>query len=140
VSAKLAIPAIWALAAALLLRMLSLWDELPSRVAVHFGISMQPNGWSSKRALAWMVLLVVAGQATLATWLIVTFGQVSAIIAPVQLAITTVLVCVFWQVINFNISGQRFRAIWIVVSLVLVLGLAALATLGLQPRFAPLGK
>lgn len=139
-SAKLAIPSIWALAAALFLRLLSAWDELPSRVAVHFVISMQPNGWSSKRALAWVVLLVVAGQAMLATWLIVNFGQLSAMIAPVQLAITTVLVCVFWQVINFNVSGQRFRAIWIVVPLLLVLGLAAFATLGSQPRFAPLGK
>jgi Protein of unknown function (DUF1648) len=134
VNAKLAIPVIWALAAALFLRLLSAWDELPSRVAVHFGISMQPNGWRSKRAMAWMVLLVVGGQAALATWLIMNFGQASGMIAPVQLAVTTVLVCVFWQMISFNLSGQRFRAIWIVMPLLLMLGLIAFAALGLPPH------
>lgn len=136
-SAKLAIPVIWGLAVALFLRLLSAWDELPSRVAVHFGISMQPNGWSSKRALAWMVLLGVAGQATLATWLTINFGQSSGMIAPVQLAVTTLLVCVFWQVIRFNAYQRPFRAIWIVGPLLLMLGLIAFATLALPTPRSP---
>jgi Protein of unknown function (DUF1648) len=60
-NARLAIPVIGTLAGALLVKLLTAWGQLPDRVAVHFGMAMQPNGWSSKSALAAIVLIGCAG-------------------------------------------------------------------------------
>ncbi|HEY1526131.1 MAG TPA: DUF1648 domain-containing protein [Candidatus Angelobacter sp.] len=120
--AKLAISVIWTLAAALLLRLLRVWDELPERVAVHFGISMQPNGWSRRSTMALLVVLVVVGHAALATWMILTLGPAGGIAAAIHLVTATVFFSVFWQMITFNIEGKPLKAIWIILPVLLVVG------------------
>ena len=65
--AKLAISVVWILAAGLLFRLLSVWDELPERVAVHFGVTLRPDGWASRSTMAVLIFLVVVGHATLST-------------------------------------------------------------------------
>jgi hypothetical protein len=84
VNARLAIPVIWGLAGALLLKLWSDWSELPERVAVHFGLAMQPSGWSSRNTMAVSVVLVVVGQAALATWLILRVGSIANVMAVIQ--------------------------------------------------------
>ena len=133
-NARLAIPVIWGLAGALLLKLWNAWDQLPSRVAVHFGLSLQPNGWSSKGALAVIIALAVVGQAALATWLILRVTSASGIMAPVQLVVSLVLVCAFWQVINYNAKGAQFQPLWILVPMVVLLATIA-ALLLLQMKF-----
>jgi Protein of unknown function (DUF1648) len=120
--AKVAILVIWALAIVVLIRLFSVWDHLPQRVAVHFGVSMQPNGWSSRSGMALLLLLAVVGHAVLATFLIAGFGSRAGIIAPLHMIVATVLVSAFWQMINFNAEGKQFQAIWIVVPVLLVIG------------------
>ena len=117
---KLVIPAIWILAGTLVIKLWTAWNQLPDRVAVHFGISMQPNGWSSKNALAATVLLAVLGQASLATWLILYISSASGMIAVIQLVVSAVLVSAFWQVINYNTRGTPFQAMWVLVPVVLL--------------------
>ena len=80
-NARLAIPVIWTLAAALLVKLLTAWGQLPDRVAVHFGMALQPNGWSSKSALAAIVLIAVLGQAALATFVLLRVGSAAGWIA-----------------------------------------------------------
>jgi uncharacterized membrane protein len=133
VNARLAIPVIWGLAGALLLKLWNAWDQLPERVAVHFGFSLQPNGWSSKGGLAVIIALVAVGQATLATWLILRVTSVSAMMAPIQLAVSVVLVCAFWQVINYNAKGAPFQPLWILAPMVLLF--ATITALLLQTTF-----
>ena len=119
--ARLAIFVIWILAAALLLRLLSVWDELPERVAVHFGVSLRPDGWASRSTMAVLISLVVVGHAALSTWLL--FTRVSdPMVSAIQLATATVFFSVFWQVITFNISGRPMKAIWVVLPALFVAG------------------
>ena len=120
--AKLAISAIWILASALLFRLLNVWDQLPERVAVHFGISLQPNGWGRRSTMAWLIVLIVGGHAILTTWLILTHGQGNGMVAIIQLATATMLFSVFWQAITFNISGKPLRPLWIILPVLLIVG------------------
>lgn len=124
--AKLAISVIWILAAALLLRLLSVWDQLPERVAVHFGISMKPDGLSRRSTMVLLVVLVVVGHAALATWMILTLGPANGIAAAIHLVTATVLFSVFWQMITFNIEGKPLKAIWIILPVLIVGSIAAL--------------
>jgi hypothetical protein len=134
-SARLVIPVIWTLAGVLVIRLWSAWGQLPDRVAVHFGMAMQPNGWSSRGALATTILAAVVGQAALATWLILRISSASGIIAPIQLAVSVVLVCAFWQVINYNAGGRPFQPMWALVPMVLVSATITMFLLVLMFRY-----
>ena len=123
--AKLAISAVWILASALLFRLLSVWDQLPERVAVHFGRSLQPDGWSRKSIMAWLVVLIIVGHATFTTWLVLTHGQGNGMLATIQLVTATVFFSVFWQMITFNTEGRPLKAVWIILPVLLILGLIA---------------
>ncbi len=120
--ATLAIAVIWILAAALLFRLLSVWDELPERVAVHFGVTLRPDGWASRRTMAVLIFLLVVGHAALSTWLVFTRLSADPIVSAIQLATATVLFSVFWQTITFNISGKPLKVIWIVLPALFVAG------------------
>jgi hypothetical protein len=117
-NARLAIPVIWTLAAALLVKLLTAWGQLPDRVAVHFGMALQPNGWSSKSALAAIVLIAVLGQAALATFVLLRVGSAAGWIALILILVSSVLVCAFWQTINFNAEGISFQPLGMFVSLI----------------------
>jgi len=123
--AKLAISAIWILASALLFRLPSVWDQLPERVAVHFGRSLQPDGWGRKSIMAWLIVLLVVGHAIFTTWLLLTHGQGNGMIATIQLVTATVFFSVFWQMITFNIKGKPLKAVWIILPVLLIVGLIA---------------
>lgn len=123
--AKVAILVIWTLAAALFIHLSTLWNELPQRVAIHFGVSMQPNGWTTRSGMALLMGLGVIGHAVLGTFLIAGFGSRAGIIAPLHMIIATMLVSAFWQVINFNAKGTPFQATWMIVPLLLICGVVA---------------
>jgi Protein of unknown function (DUF1648) len=134
---KFAIAAIWIMGAALLIRLMSVWDQLPQRVAVHFGIAMQPNGWASRSTMALLMVLVVVGHAVLATWFILNFGGRSPMIGPIQMTVAAVMLSAFWQVISFNAEGKPFQSLWIVLSVLLMLALIAVLLLWPVLRHAP---
>jgi hypothetical protein len=121
-NARLAIPVIWILVAALLAKLLAAWGQLPDRVAVHFGMALQPNGWSSKSALAAIVLIAVLGQAALATLVLLRVGSAAGWIALILVLVSAVLVCAFWQTIKFNAEGTPFQPLGMFV---LMIGLFA---------------
>ncbi len=117
-NAKFAIPLIWTLAGALALKLLVAWDQLPQRVAVHFGMAMQPNGWSSKSGLAAILLIAMLGQAALATFVLLRVGSAAGWIAAILVLVSAVLVGAFWQTINYNTSGTPFQPLWILVPMI----------------------
>jgi len=123
--AKLAISAIWIMASALLFRLLNVWEQLPERVAMHFGRSLQPDGWGRKSIMAWMIVLLVVGHAILTTWLLLMHGQGNGMLAVIQLATATVFFSVFWQMITFNTAGKPLKAAWIILPVLLIVGLLA---------------
>jgi hypothetical protein len=134
---KLAIATVWTMGAALMLRLMSVWDQLPQRVAVHFGTAMQPNGWTSRSAMALLMVLVIAGHAALATWLILNFSGRSPIVGPIQMTVAAVMISAFWQVISFNAEGKPFQPFWIVLSVLLMLALIAVLLLRPVLHHAP---
>ncbi len=116
---KFAIPVVWALAGALAVELLAAWDRLPDRVAVHFGMALQPNGWSSRSGLAAIVLIAMLGQAALATFVLLRVGSAAGWIAPATLVlVSVVLVSAFWQTINYNAQGTPFQPLWIFVPMI----------------------
>ncbi|HEY2171503.1 MAG TPA: DUF1648 domain-containing protein [Candidatus Angelobacter sp.] len=128
--AKLAISTIWILASALLFRLLSVWDQLPERVAVHFGRSMQPDGRGHKSIMAWLIVLLVVGHAILTTWLLLMHGQGNGMLAVIQLATATVFFSIFWQMISFNTQGKPLKAVWIILPVLLIVGSIAASLSG----------
>jgi len=118
--AKLAIPAVWILASALLFRLLSGWDQLPERVAMHFDRSLQPDSWGRKSIMAWLIVLLVVGHAILTTWLLLMHGQGNGMLAVIQLATATVFFSIFWQMITFNTQGKPLKAVWIILPVLLI--------------------
>ena len=127
---KRAISATWILASALLFRLLSVWDQLPERVAVHFGRSLQPDGWSRKSIMARLIVLIVVGHAIFTSWLLLTHAQGNGMVATIQLVTATVFFSVSWQMITFNIKGKPLKAVWIILPVLLIVGLIAASLSG----------
>jgi hypothetical protein len=132
-TAKWTVLAIWSLAAAVLMQLRALWDRLPERVAVHFGIHLQPDAWSRKSTMAALVVFLMVSEAALSTWLILKPGHGSLMLAFSLLAVSLIFLSVFWQMIRFNASGAPLRAIWIVLPVVLVVTLAFVQS-GVSPH------
>jgi hypothetical protein len=131
---KVFLPTIWVLSSALIFKLATSWSQLPDRVAVHFNIKMQPNGWSSRETLGISIVLAVLGQAALATWLLLRLGNAAQMGGVILLAVNVVLVCAFWQVINYNTQGAPFQPLWIFVPLIaLFAGLAVFLAAQMLP-------
>ena len=116
-----AILMIWMLCGAVLVKLWTAWPRLPDRVATHFGLSLQPDGWSSKGKLAAVILIAVLGQAALATVVLLHMAGAARPTGLIMLVVNIVLVSTFWQVINYNAEGTRFQAAWILGPLILLL-------------------
>ena len=116
-----AILMIWLLSGAVLVKLWTAWPRLPDRVATHFGLSLQPDGWSSKGKLAAVILIAVLGQAVLATFVLLHMAGAAWPTGLIMLVVNVVLVSVFWQTINYNAEGTRFRPAWILGPLILLL-------------------
>jgi hypothetical protein len=112
---------IWMLSGAVLVKLWTAWPKLPDRVATHFGVSLQPDGWSSKGKLAAVILIAVVGQAALATFVLLLMAGAAWPTGLIMLVVNIVLVSVFWQIINYNAEGTRFQPAWILGPLILLL-------------------
>lgn len=130
-NARLAILFVWTTSAALVLKLSTVWDQLPGRVAVHFGTDMRPNGWSSKNTLAAIVLVAALGQAALTTlFLLLGFGNPPGLIALILTVVNVLVISAFWQVIRYNVNGTPFQPLWMFLSVVAVLASVAAVWLG----------
>ncbi len=131
-SEKISIAVIWSLATAVLTRLGSSWNLLPNRVATTFGMGSEAAGWDSREALLLSVVLLVVGQAVLATFLIMRLAKAVRFLPLVQANVSLVLVCGFWQVINYNLNHLPVQSGWLVapVALLLVTVAVMLGSLG----------
>jgi hypothetical protein len=127
---RLFILVIWALTGALLIKLAVAWPRLPSRVATHFGVRLQPDGWGSKGALAAMILIAVLGQAALATFVLLRVGSAAFPAGLILLVVNVVLVSAMWQTINYNAKGTQFRPVWMFGPIIVLLAAIALALAG----------
>ena len=98
----------WIGAAALMAKFVSSWSELPERIATHFGISGEPNGWMNKGPLA-VVMIVVALAVCGSTIPIMSIdaGKSDGAIFALLLSAAAV-VGAFWEMIDYNVTGEKF--------------------------------
>ncbi len=97
----------WIGAAALMAKFVSSWNELPERVATHFGISGEPNGWMNKGPLA-AVMVVVAVALGASTILVMSAAGKSDDAIFTLLLSTAAVVGGFWEMIDYNLTGKKF--------------------------------
>jgi len=86
----------------------TVWDQLPSRMASHFGSAGQPNGWMSRETLAIFFLLLLTFLLATFTWVLARVGKPDAL-AWSLLGMFYVVVCVLLRVnssvLKFNLYG-----------------------------------
>lgn len=132
-SEKISIAVIWSMATAVLTRLASSWTLLPERVVTTFGVGSEATGWGSREALLVSVLMAVVGQAALATFLILRLARAVRFLPLVQATVSLVLVCGFWQVINYNAYHVPVQSLW-------VLGPVALLSVAVAVMLGNLGQ
>jgi len=99
----------WIGAAALMAKFTSSWNELPERVATHFGLSGEPNGWMNKRPLVAIMIVVTLAICGGTIPLMTIEPRKSAGALCTVLLTSTAVIGAFWEMINYNVTGQKFR-------------------------------
>ena len=82
---------LWVLIVTPLIYLWQAWDALPERVATHWGASGEPNGWSDRSSLPWMIGGLGIGMYLL---MLMLFGSVTvplAVLMSLPLAIVGAL-------------------------------------------------
>jgi|GEM_PF-4658319 hypothetical protein len=77
--------------------------------------------------------LIIIGQAALSSWLVSRVGDVSILIAVVQVALASA----FWQMIHDSPGESRFQPIGVILPMLLLFGLIAALTIDIQSSFLP---
>jgi hypothetical protein len=77
--------------------------------------------------------LAVIGQAALSSWLVARVGDVSILIAIVQVAVASA----FWQMINDSPEESRFQPLGVILPMLLLFGVVAALTIDIQSSFLP---
>lgn len=63
--------ALWLAVPLAALRLFTVWDRLPMRLATHFDLAGRPNGWMSPNGFAIFILVATASTAAIATYAMV---------------------------------------------------------------------
>jgi hypothetical protein len=119
---------IWNMAAALLARLIIVNRKSSAR------FTLRPAS-AGRLDIATRVLmpLAVIGQAALSSWFVTRVGDVSLIIALVQVAVASA----FWQLINDSPEESRFQPLGVILPMLLLFGLVAVLTIDIQSSFLP---
>jgi hypothetical protein len=121
---------IWALAAALLARLGFIARRPPARGKLGGGGHVDKRMDVATRVL---MPLIIIGQAALSTWLVARLGDVSILIAIVQVAVASA----FWQMVHDGPEESRFQPLGVIVPMLLLFGLIAALTIDIQSSFLP---
>jgi hypothetical protein len=109
----------------------TVWNELPARMASHFGAAGQPNGWMSRESLAIFSVLLVTFLLATFTWVLSRVRKPDALawsLLAMFYVVVGVLLAVNSAVLKFNIYGRPLN-IWpelviVFVSAFVVIGVA----------------
>ena len=109
----------------------TVWNRLPARMASHFGVTGQPNGWMSREVLLIFSLVLVALLLATFTWVLTRIRKPDALawslLAMFYVAIA-VLLSVNSSVLNYNLYSRPLNIVpemmVVVVAALLVIAVA----------------
>lgn len=107
----------------------SVWNQLPARMASHFGAADQPNGWMSRETLAIFFLVLLTFLLATFTWVLTRVRKPDALawsLLAMFYVVAGVLLSINASVLNYNLYGRPLN---ILPELVIVF-IGALAVTG----------
>jgi uncharacterized membrane protein len=90
------------------------WDQLPARVASHFGAAGQPNGWMTRETSVIFSLALVAFLLATFTWALTRIRKPDALawsLLAMFYVVMGVLVSVTSSVLDYNIHGRSLNIV-----------------------------
>ena len=104
----------WAVLPAVRFQYSEAWNGLPARMATHFGLNGQPNGWMSREGSMWFMLLLLLFMLITATLVLLRVRKPDGV-AYTLLAMFYVIVIVLYRIsaglIAYNTSGQPLNIV-----------------------------
>src|SRR5215467_73678 len=91
----------------------SVWQQLPSRVATHFDLAGQPNGWMTREETVIVLLGVATAVLITATWICSRVTEVDATAWGLIALFYIVQGTLIWagqSIIDFNLHGTPVHA------------------------------
>ena len=123
------------------------WNQMPVRIATHFGLNNQPNGWMTREESLTFSLLLATAFAAIGSLILVRFKKLD-LAAWALLMFFYLMQWIFlyanYSIIGFNVDGRSVNvAPVVIVSMVAAIAIIALALmthrgsdLPAQPIFA----
>lgn len=93
----------------------SLWDRLPTRMAVHFDLQGHPNGWQSPKSFALVTFVLLLAMLITMTALILHAFRHHSVWRVLTLAAymsVGTIVTIFWQVVDHGVYGTPMSRLW----------------------------
>jgi len=90
------------------------WDQLPVRIASHFGPTGQPNGWMTRETSVIFSLVLVASLLATFTWALTRIRKPDALawsLLAMFYVVVGVLVSVTSSVLDYNIHGRPLNIV-----------------------------
>lgn len=90
------------------------WDQLPTRMASHFGAAGQPNGWMMRETSVIFSLVLLASLLTIFTWVLTRIRKPDALawsLLAMFYVVIGVLVSVTSSVLDYNIHGRPLNIV-----------------------------
>ncbi len=112
----------------------SVWDQLPTRMATHFGVSGQPNAWMARETSLMFALLVAVLVLLALTWTLTRVRKPDVLAWSLLAMLYVVMGALFTiheAVLNYNIDGRPlnlFPALAVVFIAAFAVTAIALAT------------
>jgi uncharacterized membrane protein len=112
----------------------SVWDQLPTRMATHFGVSGQPNAWMARETSLMFALLVAVLVLLALTWTLTRVRKPDVLAWSLVAMLYVVMGALFTiheAVLNYNIDGRPlnlFPALAVVFIAAFAVTAIALAT------------
>jgi hypothetical protein len=108
----------------------TVWNQLPARMASHFGAGGQPNGWTSREALVIFSVVLLTFLLATFTWALTRVRKPDALawsLLAMFYVVVGVLLSVNSSVLNYNLYGRPLN----IVPALIVVFVAVFAVIGI---------
>ncbi|HKP71518.1 MAG TPA: DUF1648 domain-containing protein [Pyrinomonadaceae bacterium] len=105
----------WTLLPLLVVGYVTVWDRLPARLAIHFDIAGEPNGWMGRGAF--LIYATVFLLFELSVFTLVLTTKYRELASPFLLiafyCVAAGETALVWQVLEYNATGTGIKWTWV---------------------------